>query len=89
MSTIELRMRTPSGRMNRIQTYLDRNLGLILSQSIEISAGAHGSYLRAIGKRRAILRMATAEAVWHEHVDRLPDHLLPGVPEEPLGLGVH
>ena len=78
---------TPGGREG-VEPDLDRDLRAVATQAEEVAARAHGPGFRVAEEGPAETRMACAEALGHQHLDRLANHFLARVPEDPLDRGV-
>ena len=63
-------------------------LAAVLLQTEQVAAGAHRPRFGMVKERAAQLRMVAAEALGHQHLDRLAQHLGAREAEQPLGLGV-
>src|SRR5581483_8060874 len=77
-----------TSRTHRAQTDLYRKFGAIATPPIEIEACAHTSELGLGMEICAMLMVPSSLALWHEHLDPLPDQLVSCVPEQRFRLGV-
>ena len=78
----------PALGLERAEADLDRKLGAVLAQSVEVMARTHRARLRIAHVVLLVLAMMLAEAVRDQVGDGLADQLLALVAEEVLGLGI-